>query len=186
MVTQNALPPPGTIGLTAISGTVGRLIHFGQWLETQPLRRWFSKDDLPRLEHAFILLPGGMILEAEPGGARIVPLRYTNVFWCTSIYKLLPPGIMAEQFLGMARTYRDVGYSFLDYLSLTAHRLGLRNKELEAYIRDTGHMICSQLDDDFYERFNAQVFTDGRYAGDVSPMDLYLRERELRKAEQTA
>lgn len=65
---------PGTIGLTLIEGIVGDLIEAGQFL---------NGEGLTRNEHAFTLLPGGMILEAEPGGARIVPYHYgTNVYWC--------------------------------------------------------------------------------------------------------
>src|ERR1700751_249392 len=97
------------IGLAAISGEVGSLTHTGQWLATQPLKRWLGKNHLPRLEHAFVALPGGLILEAEPGGAKIRPLHYENVYWCTQLYDLLPADITGEQVMGLARQYQDVG-----------------------------------------------------------------------------
>jgi hypothetical protein len=75
-------PRPGTMGLTPIAGEVGRLIRLGQKLNGNGFSTW---------EHAFILLPGDQILEAEPGGARIVPLHYDDVYWCQGICQAYLP-----------------------------------------------------------------------------------------------
>jgi hypothetical protein len=58
-------PQPGDIGLTSITGPVGRLIQIGQWL---------NGDGLGPYEHAFIVLPDDQLIEAEPGGAHVAPL----------------------------------------------------------------------------------------------------------------
>ncbi|MGI5508516.1 hypothetical protein [Streptomyces sp. CA-106131] len=58
-------PQPGDIGLTGITGPVGRLIQIGQWL---------NGDGFGPYEHAFIVVPDDQLIEAEPGGAQVVPL----------------------------------------------------------------------------------------------------------------
>lgn len=163
------------IGLTQISGNVGKGIKIGQWLNGEGFSRW---------EHAFVLLPGNLILEAEPGGAVIRPLHYrdANVYWCGGIYATSPtvrnasPIILAET----ANPLEGIGYSFLDYAALSAHRLHIPAPHLRAYISSTGHEICSQMADEFYLRLGAHIFDDGRWAGDVTPAGLYRRDLQLR------
>jgi hypothetical protein len=165
-----AIPQPGMIGLTSISGRVGKAIELGQWLNGEGFATW---------EHAFVLLPGNQILEAEPGGALIRELHYSDVYWCEGIYNLLPPenniplGIVAEGLKG-------IKYSFLDYGALSAHRLHIPAPNLRGYISSTGHMICSQMCDEFYLRLGAHIFTDDRWNGDVTPASLYRRDLQLR------
>lgn len=165
---------PGLLGLTSITGGVGMGIRIGQFL---------NGDGFSKFEHAFVALGDGNILEAEPGGARIVPFHYADrdVYWCHNILKLLPATVTAEQVQELARGYRGVEYSFLDYDALVAHRLHLPIPGLQHFIRDTGHMICSQLDDDFYKRLRARIFTDDRWEGYVTPGMLYNRDLELGK-----
>lgn len=171
-------PQPGMIGLTQISGEVGSAIRVGQFLNHDGFSEW---------EHAFTLLPGNRILEAEPGGSRVVPLRYSNVYWCWGIYgKVLPlwaknPGNY-DRLEMVAEQLKHVPYSFLDYGSLTLHHFGINPPGLRNYIRDSGHQICSQLADDFYMRLGAQVFTDKRWQGDVTPGALWKRDLELARA----
>jgi hypothetical protein len=164
----------GTIGLTSISGDVGKAIEIGQWANGEGFARW---------EHAFILLPAGMILEAEPGGARIVPLHYTDVYWCRNIRLILGSGEADPALLNdTAEGMKGIGYSFLDYAALSAYRLHLWTPGLKAYIGNTKHEICSQLDDDFYLRLGAHIFDDGRWPGYVTPASLYRRDLELAAA----
>lgn len=178
-------PQPGLIGLTQIQGDVGKAIEFLQGLNGDGFSRW---------EHAVVLLPGNQILEAEPGGAVIRPLHYDDVYWCWNIYGLLPqvqairnvPGaseaLSASFYLQLwtvARQLEGTPYSFLDYASLIAHRLHVPAPGLRDYIKDTGHQICSQLADDFYLRLGGHVFTNQRWAGDVTPGSLWRRDLEL-------
>lgn len=169
-MTSPAGPPqPGMIGLTQISGEVGKGIEFGQWLNGEGFQKW---------EHAFVLLPGDLILEAEPGGARIVPLHYSDVYWCRGIYELLPQPPNQQQLGIIAAQFKGVPYSFLDYEALAAHRLHIPVPGLRDFIKDSGHEICSQMADDFYLRLGAHIFTD-RWTGDVTPASLYNRDQEL-------
>lgn len=164
--------PAGIIGLTQVQGAVGAGIRFGQWLNGEGFDVW---------EHAFVTLPGGLILEAEPGGAVIRPFHYGSVYWCTAIYKLLPPGVTDEEFTRVGESLKGTPYSFLDYAALVAHRLHIWAPHLRKYIQTSQHEICSQLADDFYYRLGAHVFTDDRWAGDVTPASLFKRDQELRK-----
>lgn len=172
-MTSPAVPRAGLIGLTPISGGVGKLIEIGQFLNGNGFRRW---------EHAFVTLPGGLILEAEPGGSRIVPLAYTDVYWCHGLYRLLPPNTTDTEIAHIGESLKGIPYSFLDYLALAARRLHIADPALRRYIASEDHEICSQLSDNFYLRLGAHLFLDDRYPGDVTPMDLYNRDQELVRA----
>ncbi|MFE7246063.1 hypothetical protein [Streptomyces sp. NPDC057580] len=157
-------PQPGDIGLTSITGTVGRLIQIGQWL---------NGDGFGPYEHAFIVLPDDQLIEAEPGGAQVAPLsEYDD----REVLYVSPAGLtpaQREAIVSCALKYRDVPYSFLDYAALAAHRFHLPVPGLRTYVESTGHMICSQLCDQAYKDAGIQLFDDGRWEGYVTPMDLY-------------
>jgi len=159
------------IGLVPMGGTGGRIIRPLQWL---------NGDGFNDFEHAFVALPGNMIIEAEPGGARIVPLHYTNVHWCEGIYGLL--SATARDVEMAAAGLRGVPYSWLDYGALAAHRLHVPVPGLRGFIAASGHEICSQLADELYLRLGAHIFEDGRWPGYVTPGALYRRDLELRGA----
>lgn len=159
------------IGLTQIAGDVGKGIRLGQWLNGEGFADW---------EHAFVYLPNGLIIEAEPGGAVIRPLHYGTVYWCTGIYKLLPPTTNTTEISHVAESLRGTPYSFLDYAYLAAHRFRLPVPGLKHEIATDGHMICSQLADEFCLRLGAHVFTDNRWPGDVTPASLYNRDLQLK------
>lgn len=170
------VPQPGMIGLTQISGNVGKMIELGQLLNGEGFENW---------EHAFVLLPGNQILEAEPGGALVRELHYDDVYWCTNIYKLIPAGLIALRTFdtilnNTVEELKGIPYSFLDYAALAAHRLHVPAPHLRKYIQTSHHEICSQLADDFYWRLGVQIFTDGRWPGDVTPASLFRRDLELR------
>ncbi len=163
-------PPAGLIGLVPVKGGVGKFIEFGQWI---------NGDGFKAFEHAFITLPGGLILEAEPGGAVIRPLHYTTVHWCYGLYKLLPPHTTDTEIAHIGETLKGTPYSFLDYAEIFAHRVHLWTPWLKAQIATSGHQICSQMADEFYLRLRAHVFLDGRWPGYVTPLSLYNRDLEL-------
>jgi hypothetical protein len=177
-VTTTSTPPPGLIGLTQISGPVGRFIEFGQWINGDGFKDW---------EHAFVSLGNGQIVQAEPGGATIVPVTtYSSIYWCEGIYKLATPA-EAALIAAAARKYASPGpwgdhgvpYSFLDYLWLADHRLRIPVPGIQKYIANNNHMICSQLADRCYQDASVHVFTDSRWNGDVTPLSLYNRDRQL-------
>jgi len=164
-----ARPRPGDIGLTSIDGEVGRLIRLGQWL---------NGDGFSRYEHAFVVVSelGGYpphilgLIEAEPGGARCSLLsEYDDR---DVVYLRCPDGhrnAVAAAAIGLLGT----PYSFADYASLALHRLHIPAPHLRAYIRDSGHQICSQLADCAAFRGGWHLFDDRRWEADVTPGDLY-------------
>ncbi|MFF4603388.1 hypothetical protein ACFY12_11645 [Streptomyces sp. NPDC001339] len=157
-------PLPGDIGLTQISGTTGRLIRFGQWI---------IGDGSADYEHAFLVLPGDRLLEAQPGGSRIRSLpRYAD----GEVLYVCPAGLTEQRRAGIcaaATRYIGVPYSFLDYLAIAAHRFHVPVPGLRRYIASTRHMICSQLVDQCYLDAGVHLFADGRWPGYVTPMSLY-------------
>lgn len=162
---QNS-PQPGDIGLTSITGIVGHLIRLGQFL---------NGDGFSHYEHAFIVLEDGMLIEAMPGGAQIVPLsEYDD----RDVLYVSPAGLTdsdRKRICDAARAFEGVEYSFVDYGAIAAHRLHLPIPGLREFVADTGHMICSQLVDRAYEEAGVKVFSDSRWDGYVTPGGLYKR-----------
>jgi hypothetical protein len=165
-------PQPGDIGLTSISGRVGRLIRFGQWL---------NGDGFTTYEHAFVYVGDvwdegtQTIVEAQPGGARVVQNWHPAD---STVYLRCPDG-QRDAVAAAALSLRGTPYSFLDYLSLAALRLHIPAPHVRAYVMSSKHMICSQLADEAARRGGWHLFTDMRWPGDVTPGDLYrLYERQ--------
>lgn len=159
-------PRPGDIGLTQISGW-GVLIRLGQWLNGSGFADY---------EHAFVVTeyrngltrPDPWIVEAMPGGAQHVKnwhdLRRTRWLICPDEYR--------DAVAASARGFVDVPYSVADYFVLAAHRLHIPAPHLKRFVRDSGHMICSQLADAAAAEGGWHLFKDGRWPGDVTPGDL--------------
>lgn len=164
--TDNYIPRKGDIGLTQIHGRVGALIRFGQFL---------NGDGFWNYQHAFVVLHDSWeypvkIIEAEPGGAEINPLdRYQGY----NVSYLRCPDELREAVASAAYQYEGRGYSAADYFSLAARRLHIPAPHLRAYIRSSGHMICSQLSDRIALDGGWHLFDDGRWEGDVTPGALY-------------
>lgn len=156
-------PLPGTNGLTRISGSAGRLIRIGQFLNGTGFSDW---------EHAFKYLGNGLIIEAEPGGARITHVsRYPVIHWCTATAARYSP-VQLQASADAARKYKGVPYSFLDYDAIAAHRLHIPAPGLRQYIESTKHMICSQLTDQADADAGIHNF-ENRWPGFVTPGNLY-------------
>jgi hypothetical protein len=181
-MTTQALPPPGSFGLSRIGGLLGKLIAAGQA---------FSGDG-SRFTHAFVVLDHGEVIEAMPGGARIVPiadrLKHEEVVFCDApVQGWLadgPPENVADGLLEewkrdhvvqVARRLEGTGYGYLQYLGLGLVALGFQPRWLERYIGNTGRMVCSQLCDEIYRRAGMQIFDDGRLPQQVTPGDLAIR-----------
>lgn len=167
-----ATSPPlaGLIGLTSIHGSVGKLIEFGQFLNGDNFSQW---------EHAFISLGNGLIVEAEPGGARVGHVGdYPVIHWCYGLYSLGTAKQNADAALA-AKAYVGVPYSAADYFALVAHRLHIPAPGLQDYIANSQHQICSQLVDQADSDAGIHLFTDNRWPGYVTPADLYTRDCEL-------
>lgn len=129
------VPRLGDIGLVRITGAGGFLIRLGQWL---------NGDGFADYEHAFVVVDGGQLVEAEPGGARIRPLSQydgQHVVW------LRCPDQFRDDVAAAARGMVGVGYSAADYFALAVHRLRIPVPGLRRYIGDSKRLICSQLCD---------------------------------------
>lgn len=160
-------PKAGDIGLTQISGWGGKAIRFGQWL---------MGDGWADYEHAYVVErvddDGTVwIVEAMPGGAQRVRNWHDPE---RAVYLRCPD----EYRSAVARAAYDVAaakvpYSDLDYLALAARRLHIPAPHLKHYIETSGHMICSQLADHCAARGGWHLFDDGRWEGDVTPLDLW-------------
>jgi hypothetical protein len=159
-------PQPGDIGLTTVQGPFGALIRFGQWL---------NGSGFAAFEHAFVVLPGDRLIEAQPGGARVGMLSEYDGRHV--VYLSPPPGLVVDRraVCDAAERYAGVGYGWLDYLVLAAHRFHLPVPGLRRYIASTRRMICSQLADQAYQDAGVPLFADGRWPGYVTPADLFNR-----------
>lgn len=155
-------PSPGDFGLVSISGIAGFGIRLGQWL---------NGGGFGKFEHAFIVVNGDRLIEAEPGGARwnnLTAYAGTNVMY--SDWDLTDEQRAAV--VQAAGTLIDTPYSWLDYMSLVLRRFHIPAPHLRGYIANTRHMICSQLVDHVYLLAGLHMFSDDRWPGDVTPADL--------------
>lgn len=155
------MPQPGDIGLTRINGVLGKFVYLAQW---------FNGDRSP-WTHAFIVLPDGLLMEAQPRGARIAPLTPYDDREVVYVSPELSQGqrdLIVEEALKLEGT----PYSFADYFALFLQRVGWCRGITRSYVKSSGHMICSQLCDEVYRRSGIHLFDDGRLSQEVTPGDL--------------
>lgn len=153
---------PGDFAVVSVGGDAGKLISAGEWLAGSGFGPW---------EHAFVYLGGGKVLQAEPGGSKVADLgTYGHIRWSTGIIELTAHQRAAV--FELATTMTGIPYSALDYFALASHHLHIPAPLLKDYIASTGHMICSQLVDEFMLRLGVHLFNDGRWPGYVMPADL--------------
>ncbi|MFF1417604.1 hypothetical protein [Streptomyces sp. NPDC058280] len=156
-------PLPGDFALTKIGGITGKLVAAGQAII----------GDAAPVQHAFVYVGDGMIVQAMPGGAELIWLEDASpvVQWSTGQFALSD---QARFNIAMeARSLVGTPYSYLDYASLGLAHFRVRSQWITDYVASTGHMICSQLVDEAYLRAGVHLFDDGRLPGDVTPGDLY-------------
>lgn len=157
-------PLPGDFGLTSIPGPVGWLIRLGQML---------AGAGAVDIEHAFLYVGDGRIIEAAPGGAVETDLaEYADrpVRWSTGRIELTDAQRTA--IVAAARASIGTPYSFVDYLAIAAHRFHLPLPGLRAYVASSGHRICSQAVDAEYLAAGVHLFRDNRWEGYVMPASL--------------
>jgi hypothetical protein len=158
---------PGDFAAVSLADDVARLISLGEWL---------NGDAFAGYEHAIFYAggQGDMILEAEPGGARLVPFHYDpqDCLWSSGLPGLGLNNTQRAIAYDTALHYRDIPYSFADYAALALHRLHVPAPGLRSFIGSTGHMICSQLVDRCRLDLGSHLFSDGRWPGYVTPADL--------------
>jgi hypothetical protein len=168
------MPLPGDYACLPIGGPAGKLISLGEWLDG---------DGFGDYDHAEIYVgmqdaasPSGYTMGAYPGGARLVPFTPGGKGWLWSHFDLTQE--QRDKIVAAALSCKGIPYSAADYFALAAHRLHVPVPGLKDYIADSGHMICSQLVDWCYQQAPLQLFSDGRWPGYVTPMDLANAARE--------
>ena len=175
--------PTGSFILTEIGGWTGRWVSAAQAF-VRGGSQW---------THAAIVVGGGEMVEAQPGGAVLSPVsRFLDgrPFMVSDdpvrlhLDQLVLPAVLHSRESAEARLRRDVAtaarsligtpYSFADYLALAAVEAGLDrvSERLRRYVESSGHLICSALVDRAYQRAGVKLFDDGRLSGDVTPGDL--------------
>lgn len=161
-------PLPGDFGLTKIRGLAGAFVNFGQW---------FVGDFAP-VQHALVYVGDGMVVQAMPSGAELVPLEDASpvVKWSTGLIDLTEDERL--QISAEAILLEGTPYSFLDYVSIALERLGIRPKLIRDFVAATEHLICSQLVVLAYERAGVNLFP-GAFPGDCTPGDLWKLLKDL-------
>jgi uncharacterized protein YycO len=149
------VPPLGSYGVTATGGVAGWFIRLGT----------FS-----RYNHAFIVGPGGTIIEATPYGAQYGSISmYPKARYNSD--DAIPDGIR-EEIWANAQSMLGTKYGWLDIAALSLRFFGQRWKWVEKRIQRQDRLICSQLVDLAYERSGISLFDDGRLPQNVTPGDL--------------
>jgi len=170
---------PGDFAAVRTTGEISRLIKIGEW---SALRARFFPRSVPSgsedWEHAIFYVGGDkdMILEAEPGGAQLVPFHYnpSDVLWSAENTALDLTSEQRGLASSIAAKYVGTPYSFLDYEAIALHSLHIPAPGLKRYIKSTQHLICSQLADQCRQDMNSHLFNDNRWPGYVDPLDLAL------------
>lgn len=170
--------PVGGFFCTTVTGWVGKLIWLGQ----------LACGRLSRYQHAGIITTAdGGTLEGQPGGARPGhlsnyagrPLLICDGPILDEVARRAalgedPHAVEAElrgKVPAVAAGLLGTPYSALDYFALAALHLHLPSQRLRDYVQATGHLICSALDDVFFQRLGIHLFA-GKLPGDVLPADL--------------
>ncbi len=161
-------------------GDFGVCPTYGNWRD-RLIGRIIRWDTSSPVNHAFVYIGDGLIVEAQPGGATRSPYdRYRNTFWSTG--KIALNDTERAGIVAAARADVGVPYGWWDIVAIAFvqkrwfhGRLG-RNwlwKRLAARVSRNGTLICSQLVDEAYATGGVALFADGRPAGSVSPGDLF-------------
>lgn len=167
--------PVGSFFLVPVGGLAGFGIGLGQLLCMRP----------SAYAHAGVVIsPDGGIIEAEPGGARLAnlseyagrPIRVCDgpVQSWAATSGASPEQVAAkrQQVALNALTLRHTPYSAADYLALACLHWRLPSAWVRQRVRDSGHMICSQLVVETLRRAGIDLFPADTFCGDYMPSDL--------------
>lgn len=163
-MTSPIQPLPGDFAVTSVHGQVGFLISLGEFLDGSRWGHW---------DHAFVYVGDGLVVEAEPGGARLAGVdEYAGrpIAWSTGHVELTEAERTA--IVAAAKGFIGVPYSAADYFALALWHFRLRIPWAKHVMASRTSMICSQLTDAAFAAAGVHLFTDGREPGDVTPADL--------------
>jgi uncharacterized protein YycO len=148
------MPNVGDYGVVRTSGAAGALIRFGT---------------RSTVNHAFVHIGDGQIVEAQPGGAIISPAtNYPDAIWS---HRDLTDSDRAS-IAHWAKQQVGVPYGWPDIAALAFACYGITNKQINQRIERMDRLICSQLVDKAYMLAGVHLFDDGRLTQAVTPGDL--------------
>ena len=130
--------------------------------------RWATRS---KFNHAFIVWYGEEIIEAQPGGARLVANHYAAKDVRYSCIENLKMGERIE-ICNQAKQLVGVPYGWLDILSIGLLQYGIKPKFIRDRVEHSNNLICSQLVDFAYLLGGVHLYDDGRLPMDVTPGDL--------------
>lgn len=150
-------PGLGEFGVTATGGWVG-------WVIRKLCRS--------SVNHAFIYVGKGLVVEAQPNGAQIArATKYTKAVWSKqnlSVHQRLMLIDNALSLVGTPYNFVDIAAQlFVRLFGWKAPRWTLNR------VSDPSRLQCAQLVDEVYHRSGLELFTDGRPEGLIAPSDLY-------------
>ena len=152
---ESYLPQRGDYGCVHTPGFVGKLI------------RYFLHS---KVNHAFVYIGEGKIVEANPTGAAVGYLtQYTDITWSREkLTKAQRTAICSR-----AKSLVGTPYGFLDIFFLWLDLLGIKLNFVANWVKRSDRMICSQLVAACYDVANAKLSEKPPY--EVTPRDLYER-----------
>lgn len=159
---RNLQPKLGDFGVVRTGGALARVIRVGT-------DSWMN--------HAFVYVGNGQVIEAQPGGARLNSAEFYDharfhIAWSTDLIPLTD--MQRSNIAAWALKQKGVGYNWSDIAALSLHCIGLGTpKWAEKRIEDDNRLICSQLVDKAYRLSGVKLFDDGRLSGAVTPGDLW-------------
>ncbi|HJQ00105.1 MAG TPA: hypothetical protein VJ851_00765 [Jatrophihabitans sp.] len=149
-------PQLGDYGVVRTGGLWAWLIRFGT---------------RSKVNHAFVYVGDGMIVEAQPGGAVQSPgWRYSRI---TAWSNLNLTDAERADIVRWAKAQIGVPYGWPDIAALGLACEGIRSGWVAKRIEREDRLICSQLVDKAYVLAGVHLFEDGRLPGQVTPGDLY-------------
>lgn len=148
------MPNVGDFGVTRTNGLAAWAIRFGT---------------RSTVNHAFVYVGDGKIVEAQPGGAVLSDAtNYPDAIWSTMPLTDNDRASIAH----WATQQIGIPYSWADIAALAFACYGISNRWVNQRIERMDRLICSQLVDKAYMLAGVHLFDDGRLTQSVTPGDL--------------
>ena len=191
------IPQAGDFCCVPVAGEVGVLIRLGEKLNGSAFSRYQHTEIYAGTDDEVMAVAEdvrirtslattsqfGWTISAYPDGAKLVPLRCSpaelpGASWSSDVIPLTTQ--QRHDIIVVALSLQGTPYGFVDYLALALHHFHVNDPALRRFITSTKSMICSEFTDHCYTAAGVNLFTDGRWEGDVTPADLaqLIHERE--------
>jgi hypothetical protein len=166
---------PGDFCVLSMAPPAGPVVELAQTLQQDVESRRLHQPQ--RYEHAEVYLGDGLTAAAYPNRHGIRPLtcppeQVQGALWSSGRIELTTG--QRDSIVQWCYDHPNVQYGALDYLALTAHTLGISTAWLQRRIASDKSYICSQYVDAAYLAGSKHLFSDGRWPGFVTPLDLAL------------